>query len=175
MEINGGFMRPAKTDYAEYYQKYIDLIDGDDIIKILSTLNKEASDVFNSFPQSKGDYSYSAGKWTVKEVIGHMMDTDRIFAYRALSIARGEKQPLPSFDQDEYVKNGKFYLRELSDLTYEYRLLRESNILLFKGFDESVYSNRGIAANKEVTVLALMWMIAGHQKHHLNILREKYI
>lgn len=168
-------MRPAKTDYADYYQKYIDLIEGDDIIKILSSLNKEASDIFNSFPQSKGDFAYAEGKWTVKEVVGHMMDTDRIFAYRALAIARGEKQPLPSYDQDEYVKNGKFYLRVLADLTYEYRLLRESNILLFKGFDQSVYSNRGIAANNEVTVLALMWMIAGHQKHHLNILREKYL
>lgn len=168
-------MRPAKTDYAEYYQKYIDLIEGEDIISILSALNKESSDVLNSFSQSKGNYAYAQGKWTVKEVVGHMMDTDRIFAYRALAIARGEKQPLPSFDQDEYVRNGKFNLRELSDLTYEYRLLRESNLLLFKGFDQSVYSNRGIAAGKEVTVLALMWMIAGHQKHHLKILREKYL
>lgn len=168
-------MRPAKTDYAEYYQKYIDLIEGDDIISILSSLNKETSDVLNSFSQNKGNYTYAQGKWTVKEVVGHMMDTDRIFAYRALAIARGEKQPLPSFDQDEYVRNGKFNLRELSDLTYEYRLLRESNILLFKGFDQSVYSNRGVAAGNEVTVLALMWMIAGHQKHHLKILREKYL
>ncbi|MGQ9642308.1 MAG: DinB family protein [Ignavibacterium sp.] len=165
-------MRPAKTDYAEYYQKYIDLIEGDDIIHILLSLNNEASDVFNSFPQSKGDFSYAEGKWTVKEVAGHMMDTDRIFAYRALAIARGEKQPFPSFNQDEYVKNGKFGDRELSDLTYEYRLVRESNLLMFKGFDQFVYSNRGIAAGNEVTVLALMWMIAGHQKHHLNILRE---
>lgn len=168
-------MRPAKTDYAEYYQKYIDLIEGDDIIHILVSLNNEASDVFNSFPQSKGNFSYSEGKWTVKEVAGHMMDTDRIFAYRALAIARGEKQPLPSFNQDEYVKNGKFGDRELSDLTYEYRLVRESNLLIFKGFDKSIYSNRGIAAGNEVTVLALMWMIAGHQKHHLNILKEKYL
>lgn len=168
-------MRPAKTDYAEYYQKYIDLIEGEDIINILSALNKESSDVLNSFSQSKGNYAYAQGKWTVKEVVGHMMDTDRIFAYRALAIARGEKQPLPSFDQDEYVRNGKFNLRELSDLTYEYRLLRESNLLLFKGFDQSVYSNRGVAAGKEVTVLALMWIIAGHQKHHLRILVEKYL
>ncbi|MFN3872961.1 MAG: DinB family protein [Ignavibacterium sp.] len=168
-------MRPAKTDYADYYQKYIDLIDGEDIINILSSLSKECSEVFNSFPKGKGDYSYAEGKWSIKEVIGHMMDTDRIFAYRALAISRGEKQPLPSFDQDEYVRNGKFNLRELADLTYEYRLLRESNLLLFKGLDQSVYSNRGIAAGNEVTVLALMWMIAGHQKHHLNILREKYL
>lgn len=168
-------MRPAKTDYADYYQKYIDLIEGEDIIQILSSLNEEASEIFNLFPQSRGDYTYAKDKWTVKEVIGHMMDTDRIFAYRTLVIARGEKQPLPSFDQDEYVKNGKFYLRELADLTYEYRLLRESNLLLFKGLDQSIYPNRGIAAGNEVTVLALMWMIAGHQKHHLNILREKYL
>ncbi len=168
-------MRPTKTDYAEYYQKYIDLIEGDDIIHILTSLNLEVSDVFNSFPLHKGDYAYAEGKWTVKEVAGHMMDTDRIFAYRALAIARGEKQPLPSFDQNEYVKNGNFNLRNISDITYEYRLVRESNLLMFKGFDESVYKNRGFAAGYEVTVLALMWIIAGHQKHHLNILREKYL
>jgi uncharacterized damage-inducible protein DinB len=168
-------MRPAKTDYADYYQKYIDLIEGEDIIQVLVKLNHKASDVFNSFPQNKGDYSYAEGKWTVKEVTGHMMDTDRIFAYRALAIARGEKQPLPSFDQDEYVRNAKFNSRNLSDLTYEYRLVRESNIIMFRGFDQSVLSNRGIAAGNEVTVLALMWMIAGHQKHHLQILREKYL
>lgn len=168
-------MRPSKADYAEYYQKYIDLIEGDDILQILSSLNSEASDICNSFSQTRGDYSYAEGKWTVKEVIGHMMDTDRIFAYRALAIARGEKQPLPSFNQDEYVKNGKFNMRNLSDLTYEYRIVRESNLQLFKGFDRSIYSNRGIAAGNEVTVLALMWMIAGHQKHHLNILKERYM
>jgi hypothetical protein len=168
-------MRPAKGDYAEYYQKYIDLVDGEDIFRILVEQNLESQNVLNSFSESKGNYRYAESKWTVKEVVGHMMDVERIFAYRALCIARGEKLPLPGMDQDIYVANGNFNKRQLFDLTYEYRLLRESNILLFGGFDKSVLQNRGNASGYDVTVLALMFMTAGHEKHHLNILLERYI
>jgi len=168
-------MRPTKNDYPDYAQKYLDLIEGDDIISILHQSSKELTDVINSFPESKGDYSYDKDKWTVKQVIGHLMDTDRIFAYRALSIARGEKQPLPSFDQNIYVLNGNFNKKSLVELSYEYRLLRESNLLLFRSFDSLIYQNRGIAAGSEVTVLGIMFMVAGHQKHHIKILKEKYL
>jgi hypothetical protein len=168
-------MRPTKNDYPDYAQKYLDLIEGDDIIFILHQSSKELTDVINSFPESKGDYSYDKDKWTVKQVIGHLMDTDRIFAYRALSIARGEKQPLPSFDQNIYVLNGNFNKKSLAELSYEYRLLRESNLLLFRSFDSLIYQNRGIAAGSEVTVLGIMFMVAGHQKHHIKILKEKYL
>lgn len=168
-------MRPKKGDYPEYAQKYLDLVEGDNIISILNQTNKEISDVLNSIPQSKADYSYAENKWTVKQVIGHLSDTDRIFAFRALSIARGEKQPLPSFDENLYVQNGNFNLLSFSDLSYQYLLTRESNLLLFRSFDPSVYQNRGIAADKEVTVLGIMFMLVGHQKHHINILKEKYL
>lgn len=168
-------MRPNKSDYSEYAQKYIDLVFGDDIISILHQTSKEMSDLINSFPRSKGDYSYAEGKWTVKQVIGHLLDTNRIFAYRALSIARGETQPLPSFDQDLYVEKGNFNSKNLADITYEFRFTRESNLLLFRSFDKSVYQNRGVAAGSEVSVLGIMYMVAGHQKHHINILREKYL
>lgn len=167
-------MRPAKGDYAEYYQPYIDEVKGDDIFRILIEQNLESQNVLNSFPESKGNYRYAEGKWTIKEVIGHMMDVERIFAYRALAIARGESKPLPGMDQDIYVKNGYFNKRQLFDLIYEYRLVRESNILLFGSFDSSVLQNRGNASGYDVTVLALMYMTAGHEKHHLNILSEKY-
>lgn len=168
-------MRPSKGDYGEYYQKYIDLVPGDDIFRVLVEQNVESQNVLNSFSESKGNHSYAEGKWTVKEVIGHMMDVERIFAYRALCIARGETNPLPSMDQDTYVKNGNFNKRQLFDLNYEYRLIRESNILLFGSFDKSVLHCRGIASGYEVTVLALMWMTVGHEKHHLNILMERYM
>lgn len=168
-------MRPSKGDYGDYYQKYIDLVPGDDIFRVLVEQNVESQNVLNSFSESKGNHSYAEGKWTVKEVIGHMMDVERIFAYRALCIARGDFNPLPSMDQDAYVKNGNFNKRQLFDLNYEYRLVRESNILLFGSFDKSVLTNRGIASGYEVTVLALMWMTAGHEKHHLNVLMERYM
>jgi len=168
-------MRPAKGDYGEYYQKYIDLVKGDDIFRILVEQNMDSQNVLNSFSESKGNYKYAEGKWSVKEVIGHMMDVERIFAYRALCIARGETNPLPGMDQDMYVSNGNFNKRQLFDLNYEYRLLRESNILLFGGFDKSVLQNKGTASGYEVTVLALMFMTVGHEKHHLNVLMERYI
>lgn len=168
-------MKPNKSDYPEYAQKYIDLIEGEDIIWILHQTSKEMSDVINSFPQSKGDYSYAHGKWTVKQIIGHLSDTDRVFAYRSLAIARGETQPLPSFDQDLYVEKGNFNSKTLAEISYEYRLTRESNLLLFRSFDKAVYQNRGKAAGSEVTVLGIMFMVAGHQKHHINVLKEKYL
>jgi len=168
-------MRPAKGDYGEYYQKYVDLVKGDDIFRILVEQNMDSQNVLNSFSESKGNYKYAEGKWTVKEVIGHMMDVERIFAYRALCIARGETNPLPGMDQDMYVSNGNFNKRQLFDLNYEYRLLRESNILLFGGFDKSVLQKKGTASGYEVTVLALMFMTVGHEKHHLNVLMERYI
>lgn len=168
-------MRPAKGDYGEYYQKYIDLVKGEDIFRILVEQNMDSQNVLNSFSESKGNYKYAEGKWSVKEVIGHMMDVERIFAYRALCIARGETNQLPGMDQDMYVSNGNFNKRQLFDLNYEYRLLRESNILLFGGFDKSVLQNKGTASGYEVTVLALMFMTVGHEKHHLNVLMERYI
>ncbi|MBK7631338.1 MAG: DinB family protein [Ignavibacteriales bacterium] len=168
-------MRPNKGDYNEYYQQYIDQVKGDDIFRILIEQNMESQNILNSFPESKGNYKYAEGKWTVKEVIGHLMDVERIFAYRALCIARGETTPLPGMDQDLYVANGNFNKRQLFDLVYEYRLLRESNILLFGSFDKSILQNRGKASGYEVTVLALMFMTAGHEKHHLKVLTEKYM
>ncbi len=168
-------MRPVKGDYGEYYQRYIDLVKGDDIFRVLVEQNLESQNILNSFSEAKGNYSYAAGKWTVKEVIGHMMDIERIFSYRALCIARGESKPLPGMDQDEYVRNANFNKRQLLDLVYEYRLVRESNIILFGSFEKSVLQNRGNASGYDVTVLALMFMTVGHEKHHLNILMERYM
>lgn len=167
-------MRPNKNDYALYYERYINLVKGEDIHKILAAQSIETQAMLNSFPKAMGDYSYEKGKWTVKEVVGHLIDTERVMAYRAMCIARGEKQSLPGFEQDAYVKSGNFNKRELFDLIYEFRLLRESNMLLVKGFDEEVLKNRGIASSNEVTVLALLYIIAGHEKHHMNILLERY-
>jgi len=168
-------MRPVKGDYGEYYQPYIDLVKGDDIFRILVEQNLESQNVLNSFSENKGNYRYAEGKWTVKEVIGHLMDVERVFAYRALCIARGETKPLPGMDQNIYAANGYFNKRQLIDLNYEYRLLRESNILLYGGLDKSVLQNRGNASGYEVTVLALMFMTAGHEKHHLNVLTKRYM
>lgn len=167
-------MRPNKNDYAPYYEGYISLVEGNDIFKILVSQSIKTQEVLNSFPKAMGDFAYQPGKWTVKEVIGHLIDTERVMAYRAMCIARDEKQLLPGFDQDDYVKSGNFKKRDLFDLVYEFRLLRESNMLLAKGLDKEVLSKRGTANNKEVTVLALFYIIVGHEKHHVNFLVDRY-
>ncbi len=167
-------MRPNPADYNSYYETYIKEIEGNDILKILNEQNKKTQEVLNSFSEHKGNYRYADGKWTVKEVVGHLLDTERVFAYRALCIARGEKKSLPGFEQDDYVKDGNFNSRNLSDLNYEFRLLRESNLLLFRSFSEDMLNKRGTANSSAITVRAILWIIAGHEKHHVKILLERY-
>jgi hypothetical protein len=168
-------MRPEQGDYAPYYENYIKLVEGDDILKILNDQGKITQDILNSFSEHKGNYRYADGKWTVKEMVGHLLDTERVFTYRALCIARAEKKSLPGFEQDEYVKEGNFNRRELFELNYEFRLLRESNLLLFRSFTSEMLWKRGFASETSVTVLAILFMIAGHEKHHMKVLREKYM
>ena len=168
-------MKPEPGDYAPYYENYIKLVDGDDILKILNDQSKKTQDVLNSFSEHKGNFRYADGKWTVKEVVGHLLDTERVFAYRALCIARGEKKSLPGIEQDDYVSAGNFNGRELFELNYEFRLLRESNLLLFRSFTTEMLKKRGFANETSVTVLAILFIIAGHEKHHMKVLREKYI
>jgi len=168
-------VRPEAGDYAPYYENYIKLIEGDDILKILNDQSKRTQDILNSFSEHKGNFRYADGKWTVKEVIGHLMDSERVFAYRALCIARGEKKSLPGYEQDDYVKEGNFNGRELFELNYDFRLLRESNLLLFRSFTPEIMKRKGFANENSITVLALLFIIAGHEKHHMKVLREKYI
>ena len=111
----------------------------------------------------------------MKEVLGHVIDTEKIMAYRALSFARGEKQSLPGFEQDDYVAESNFNKRSLVDLINEFITIRESNIILFKSFNEEILIRRGTASESEVTVLALIYIIAGHEKHHMKFLKEKYV
>ena len=111
----------------------------------------------------------------MKEVVGHLIDTERVFAYRSLCIARGEKKSLPGFEQDDYVKEGNFNRRELFDLNYEFRLLRESNLLLFKSFTPEMLRRKGFANESSISVLAILFIIAGHELHHMNVLQEKYM
>jgi hypothetical protein len=168
-------VRPEAGDYAPYYENYIKLIEGDDILKILNDQSKRTQDILNSFSEHKGNFRYADGKWTVKEVVGHLLDTERVFAYRALCIARGEKKSLPGYEQDDYVKEGNFNGRELFELNYDFRLLRESNLLLFRSFTPEIMKRKGFANENSITVLALLFIIAGHEKHHMKVLREKYI
>lgn len=167
-------MRPAPNEYAPYYQRYIDLVPD----TVLEALQQQCSD-FTRFvravPPEKADLAYAPGKWTVKEVIGHMIDTERIMACRALRIARGDKTPLPGFEQDDYVIRGHFASRDMAGLADEFETLRCSNLFFFKSLDETALTETGIASDKPVSVRALIYIIAGHTHHHYSILKDKYL
>ena len=167
-------MRPQPGDYAPYYDRYISLIDEDDIVQVLENQIQSSIELLSSIGEKKANFAYAEGKWTIKQVLGHIIDTERIMTFRALSFARGEKQPIPGFEQDGYVNEANFNKRTLKDLINEFKAVRESNIILFKSFTEEMFNRRGIASGNEITVLALLFIIGGHEKHHLNVLMENY-
>ncbi len=167
--------RPETNEYAPFYEGYIKKVIGNDPFSNLENQYQEIQSLLQSLPEVEANYAYSEGKWAVKEVLGHMIDTERIMGYRALCISRKEKQSLPGFEQDDYVREANFKERTITSLLEDYRTVRKSTINLFKNFTENMYNQRGMANDKEVTVLALLYIIAGHEMHHLKILKEKYL
>ncbi|MFZ0455107.1 MAG: DinB family protein [Ignavibacteriaceae bacterium] len=167
--------RPETNEYAPYYEGYIKNVIGNDPLRNLENQFQEIQSLLQSLPEEEANFAYSEGKWTVKEVLGHMIDTERIMGYRALCISRKEKQSLPGFEQDDYVKEANFKQRTISNLLEDYRTVRKSTISLFKNFTENMFNLRGAANGKDVTVLALLYIIAGHEQHHLKILKERYL
>ncbi len=167
--------RPQKDEYNLYYESYINKVSDDDVIRFLHDQLKRLIYLFSSVPEEKENYSYAEDKWSIKEVLGHLTDSERVFAYRVLSISRGEKKSLPGFEQNDYVKNANFNNWQLHDLINEFKLQRESNILLFKNLKNEVLKNRGIASEHPVTVRAILFIIAGHTEHHLDIIKTKYL
>jgi len=166
--------RPEAGEYAEYYANYISKVPGTDVLGILESQRLHMSQLFAGRTERDGNFRYAPGKWTVKEVLGHITDAERIFTYRALRIARGDQTPLPSFEQDDYVKNGGFAARTLGDLVEEFGAVRSASSALFRSFNEEAWSRRGVASQKQVTVRALGFITAGHQIHHRMVLEEQY-
>lgn len=166
--------RPAPGDYAPYAEKYVALVSGDDVLDSLRTQLKQTATLFSGRSERDGNFRYAPGKWSVKDVVGHIGDTERIFSYRALRIARGDPTPLQGFEQDDYVRNARFSERKLQDLVDEYADVRQATLALFGSLDEEAWHRRGVASNNPVTVLALAYLIAGHELHHRKILDELY-
>jgi hypothetical protein len=166
--------RPEAGEYAEFYANYVSKVPGADVLGVLESQRLHMAQLFAGRTERDGNFRYAPGKWTVKEVLGHITDTERIFTYRALRIARGDQTPLPSFEQDDFVKNGGFAVRTLADLADEFGAVRGASIALFRSFDDQAWSRRGVASQKEVTVRALSFITAGHQIHHRMILEEFY-
>jgi uncharacterized damage-inducible protein DinB len=166
--------RPESTEYAEFYAGYVSKVPGTDAVSVLESQRLQMVQLFAARSERDGSFRYAPGKWTVKEVLGHITDTERIFTYRALRIARGDQTPLASFEQDDYVKNGGCNERTLASLAEEFVLVRAASIALFRSFPEAAWTRRGVASQKEVTVRALAFITAGHQIHHRLILEECY-
>ncbi|HEY6218572.1 MAG TPA: DinB family protein [Gemmatimonadaceae bacterium] len=168
-------MRPTSEEYAPYYGKYVSLVPDDDmdIVHLLADQHHETVDALRKAKQ-KGDFAYAEGKWTVKDVIEHVCDTERIFAYRALRIARGDTTPLPGFEQDDYVKTAEASRRSMDDLLEELWSVRAATLSLAKHLPKASLTRRGTASGNPVSVRALLYIIAGHERHHLAILKERY-
>jgi len=166
--------RPLENEYASYYQKYIDKVKGNDIASILEKQHKEILNVFASIDDKAGLFSYAEGKWSVKELLGHMLDSERVFSYRILCIARGEQQTLPGFNQDDFVLSANFNKRTVASLKAEYNYLKLANIEMIKSLSEEEISKKGTASKNPVTVRALIFILTGHERHHLDIFNERY-
>jgi hypothetical protein len=168
-------VRPQPTEYAAYYEKYVSLVPGTDILGVLEAQGMLMTQLLGARSEREGNFRYAPDKWTVKEVVGHIVDTERIFAYRALRISRNDKTPIEGFEQDDYVKNGGFNDRTLVDLAGEFSQVRGATLALFLGLGGDAWQRRGTANKNEVTVRALAFIIAGHELHHRRILEEKYL
>lgn len=168
-------VRPSEGEYGEYYHTYVKAVPEGDVLRFLEEQRIRMTDRWRGIDESRAGYRYAEGKWILKEVVGHLADTERIFGYRALSFARQETQELPGFDQNDYVIAGSFDLRPLTELAEEFDTLRGSTLTLFRGFDEAMLGREGIMNETRVTVRAIAYIIAGHAEHHLGVIESRYL
>jgi uncharacterized protein YciI len=168
--------RPEQSEYPPYASIYVNLVSGDAVLQTLASQLESTAALLRSVDEGHAsEYCYAPGKWTIKQVIGHVLDTERIFAYRALRIARGDTTPLPGFEQDDYVRAANFNACPLPVLLEDFRVVRQSTLGLFRSLPEQAWLCRGVANQHAVTVRGLAFMLAGHERHHVNILRERYL
>ena len=166
--------RPEAHEYAPFYAGYIALVPGDDAVAALEAQRLHMMQLLSARSEREGNFRYGPDKWSVKEVVGHLADAERVFTYRAMRIARGDQTPLAAFEQNDYVKNGAFGDRRLADLADEFAAVRGASIALFRSLSDAAWLLRGTASGKEVSVRALAFMTAGHELHHQRILEERY-
>ena len=167
--------RPETSEYAEFYAGYVARVPETDIISVLDAQPGEIRELFAGVNEDRGQYSYAPGKWTVKQLLGHLNDGERIFGYRAFRISHGDATPLPGFEQDIYVTNGKADLCSIANLIEEFELLRRVNMLVFDRLRDDEWSRIGTASDATVSVRALGFVMAGHVRHHTSILQERYL
>ena len=167
--------KPAPSEYPAYFETYLKRLPETDIVALLQTQCEELLSLFANLPEAETEKGYAEGKWSLKELLQHMLDSERIMAYRALCFARNEQNMLPGFEEDEYAAVSDANRRKLSDLIAEYRLQRQSTIMLFKNFSPEMVERFGKANNATYNVRSLAWVIAAHENHHLHIIQTRYL
>jgi len=167
--------RPQTTEYAPYYSRYVDLIATPDVVPELSSQLEKTVSFLSNISEEKSLSTYDAGKWTIKEVLNHVNDTERVFLYRAFWFARGFEQPLPGYDQDVCVAAARPNSIPFTDLIDEFKHVRLSTLSIFRNMPDEAWGRTGIASDNPFTVRALAYIITGHVAHHLNVLEERYL
>jgi hypothetical protein len=167
--------RPEPSEHHAYYATYISEVPEGEVLATLAAQIGRTSALLAAVPESRAGFRYADGKWSIKEVVGHMADTERVFSYRALRIARGDATPLPGFDENAWVPVGEFDRRTLADLAAELRAVRAATLALFGGFTADAWLRVGTASGHSISARALAWIVTGHERHHLRILEERYL
>lgn len=167
--------RPSEGEFLPYYERYISLVPSGDVLSTLEAQMNETQALLRGLPASISMYRYAPDKWSVNELIGHVIDSERIFAARALRFARNDPTALPGFEQDDYVRNSKFDAYPLAELASELDSVRRASVFLFRHLEEPAWMRRGTANTAEVSVRALAYIIAGHELHHRQMLLARYL
>jgi uncharacterized damage-inducible protein DinB len=166
---------PGNDEFAPYYKPYIALVNSNDLLGFFRSQTNTLAALLREVPEEKYHYRYAEGKWTVLDVAQHIIDSERIFAYRLLTFARGDKTELPGFEENEYAKAADTSSRSIESMIKEYKSVRSATLTLFESLQENDLVKRGTAFNKSVTVRALGYIMAGHELHHINVIRERYL
>ena len=166
--------RPAETEYAPFYAGYVSEAPEGDLFEMLEDQMSRVTALAASVPPERETFRYAEGKWTIRELIGHLADAERVFGYRAFNFSRGDEAPLPGFDEEAHVRESGFNARELSSLAREFTLLREANLLHLRRLTPEQWRRTGVANGSPVSVRALGFILVGHANHHLDVLRDRY-
>lgn len=167
--------RPGSDEYGAFYAGYVSRVPEGDLVRILEDQIQDTLALLRPVSDEDGDHGYAPGKWSLKEVVGHLADTERVMSYRALRVARGDATPMPGFEQDDYVAAVEFNRRSLGSLLDELELLRRGTVALFGSLTEEEWARRGTASGQPVTPRSLACIIAGHELHHRQVLAERYV
>lgn len=167
--------KPTANQYPEYFQRYVNLVPDGDIFEILKSNKEKMILLLSGLSDKQAEYRYAEGKWSIKEVLGHIIDTERIFAYRTLRMGRNDKTNIPQYDHDAYVAEAKFDNQKIADLIEHYKAVRDASISLVKSFDENAWERIGLSGGKEFITKCFPFIIAGHEIHHLGIIKERYL